>query len=154
VRRHNAFPYRCARTAGERLGLHLQPRQRRRDHLSRWHPVGVIEYGYVAPDPLHPETVYGAGRSEVSKFDMVHRAGAEMSRPSRRDPAYRADRTEPILFSPLDPHDLFYAANVLFETKDYGKNMAEDQSRSERASTPASPHRWPLPEKDTDRVAA
>ena len=35
-----------------------------------WHPVGVIEYGYVAPDPLHPEIIYGAGRTEVSSFDM------------------------------------------------------------------------------------
>ena len=33
-----------------------------------WHPVGVIEYGYVAPDPLDPDLVYGAGRSEVAKF--------------------------------------------------------------------------------------
>jgi len=33
-----------------------------------WHPVGVIEYGYVAPDPLDPDVVYGGGRTEVSKF--------------------------------------------------------------------------------------
>ena len=33
-----------------------------------WHPVGVIEYGYVAPDPLDPDIIYGGGRSEVSKF--------------------------------------------------------------------------------------
>src|SRR6185503_18208166 len=33
-----------------------------------WHPVGTIEYGYVAPDPFDPDTVFGAGRSEVSRF--------------------------------------------------------------------------------------
>src|SRR5215472_4283129 len=33
-----------------------------------WHPVGAIKYVYVAPDPLDPDVVYGAGRSEVSKF--------------------------------------------------------------------------------------
>ena len=33
-----------------------------------WHPVGVIEYGYVAPDPLDPDVVYGGGRTEVSGF--------------------------------------------------------------------------------------
>ncbi len=33
-----------------------------------WHPVGVIEYGYAAPDPLDPDVVYGGGRTEVSKF--------------------------------------------------------------------------------------
>ncbi|MBS0396341.1 MAG: glycoside hydrolase, partial [Proteobacteria bacterium] len=35
-----------------------------------WHPVGVIEYGYVAPDPLDPDVIYGAGRTEVSKFNV------------------------------------------------------------------------------------
>ena len=33
-----------------------------------WHPVGAIEYGYVAPDPLNPDIIYGAGRNEVSKY--------------------------------------------------------------------------------------
>ena len=32
-----------------------------------WHPVGAIEYGYVAPDPLDPDIVYGGGRNEVSR---------------------------------------------------------------------------------------
>ena len=42
-----------------------------------FHPVGVIEYGYVAPDPLHPNIVYGAGRSEVSKIRLEHGPGAK-----------------------------------------------------------------------------
>ena len=33
-----------------------------------WHPVGVIEYGYVAPDPLDPDIVYGAGRTRSRSF--------------------------------------------------------------------------------------
>jgi photosystem II stability/assembly factor-like uncharacterized protein len=97
-----------------------------------WHPVAVIEYGYVAPDPLHPETVFGAGRSEVSKYDMVTGQVQNVTPIPVRSPAYRADRTEPILFSPIDPHDLFYAANVLFETKDYGRtwqSISPDLSR-------------------------
>jgi photosystem II stability/assembly factor-like uncharacterized protein len=28
--------------------------------IREWHPVGVIEYGYVAPDPLNPDLIYGA----------------------------------------------------------------------------------------------
>src|SRR5581483_4767021 len=31
-----------------------------------WHPVGVEEYGYAAPDPLHPGIVYGG---KVTRFD-------------------------------------------------------------------------------------
>jgi photosystem II stability/assembly factor-like uncharacterized protein len=114
-----------------------------------WHPVAVIEYGYVAPDPLHPETVFGAGRSEVSKYDMVTGQVQNVTPIPLRNHAYRSDRTEPILFSPLDPHDLFYAANVLFETKDYGKTwqaISPDLSR-EHSGQPASLP--PLSEKDT-----
>jgi photosystem II stability/assembly factor-like uncharacterized protein len=75
-----------------------------------WHPVAVIEYGYVAPDPLHAEIVFGAGRSEVSKYDMTTGQVQNVTPIPVRSPAYRSDRTEPILFSPLDPHDLYYDA--------------------------------------------
>src|SRR5713101_4310450 len=83
-----------------------------------WHPVGVIEYGYVAPDPIDPDIVYGAGRGQVSKFHWTT-GQVEMITPvALSDGRYRADRTQPILFSPIDPHVLFYAANVLFKTTD------------------------------------
>ena len=39
-----------------------------------WHPVGVIEYGYVAPDPLDHDIVYGAGRNRSFEIPLVHRA--------------------------------------------------------------------------------
>jgi photosystem II stability/assembly factor-like uncharacterized protein len=116
-----------------------------------WHPVGVIEYGYVAPDPLHPEIVFGAGRSEVSRYDMATGQVQNVTPIPVRDPAYRSDRTEPILFSPLDPHDLYYAANVLFETKDYGRTwttISPDLTR-EHSGQPASLK--PLPDKDQAR---
>jgi photosystem II stability/assembly factor-like uncharacterized protein len=85
-----------------------------------WRPVGVIEYGYVAPDPLHPDIVYGAGRTEVSKFDWTTGQVQNVTPIPVRSGKYRADRTEPILFSPVDPHILYYAANVLFKTTDGG----------------------------------
>jgi hypothetical protein len=86
-----------------------------------WHPVGVIEYGYVAPDPLHPEIVFGAGRSEVSKYDMATGQVQDVTPIPVRDPAYRSDRTEPILFSPLDPHDLTTPPTCSVRDADYGK---------------------------------
>ncbi len=84
-----------------------------------WHPVGTIEYGYVAPDPLDHDIVYGAGRNEVSRF---HRSTGQVENvtPIPIRDGYRVDRTEPIMFSPVDPHVLYYAANVLFETRDGG----------------------------------
>ena len=38
--------------------------------LREWHSVGAIEYGYVVPDPLDPDIVYGAGRNVVTKTHL------------------------------------------------------------------------------------
>ena len=86
-----------------------------------WHPVGAIEYGYVAPDPLDHDIVYGAGRNEVSRFHWST-GQVENVTPIPIREGYRVDRTEPIVFSPVDPHVFYYAANALFETKDGGRS--------------------------------
>jgi photosystem II stability/assembly factor-like uncharacterized protein len=87
-----------------------------------WHPVGVIEYGYVAPDPLDPDIIYGGGRSEVTKFHWSTGEVQNITPIPVRNAKYRSDRTEPTLFSPIDPHTLYYAANVLFKTTDGGNS--------------------------------
>ena len=104
-----------------------------------WHPVGVIEYGYVAPDPLDQDIVYGAGRNEVSRFHWST-GQVENVTPIPIRGKYRVDRTEPIMFSPVDPHVLYYAANVLFESKDGGRSwqtISPDLTR-EHPGVPAS----------------
>jgi photosystem II stability/assembly factor-like uncharacterized protein len=87
-----------------------------------WHPVGVIEYGYVAPDPLNPDIIYGGGRSEVSKFHWSTGEVQNVTPIPVRNAKYRTDRTEPTMFSPVDPHILYYASNVLFKTMDGGNS--------------------------------
>ena len=64
-----------------------------------WHPVAVEEYGYVAPDPLDPDIVYGG---KVSRYDR--RTGERIDvapRPADGIP-YRTVRTLPVLFSPIE----------------------------------------------------
>jgi photosystem II stability/assembly factor-like uncharacterized protein len=98
-----------------------------------WHPVGVDEYGYAAPDPLDPDIVYG-GRS-VTRFDrrtgQVQNVGPRPVRaPGATD--VRTVRTAPVLFSPVDPRALFYATNVLWKTINGGqswKAMSGDLTR-------------------------
>jgi photosystem II stability/assembly factor-like uncharacterized protein len=97
-----------------------------------WHPVGVIEYGYVAPDPLNPDLIYGAGRTVVSKFHWSTGRVEDVTPIPVRGAGDRADRTQPLLFSPVDPHTLFYAANKLYRTRDGGMNwdiISPDLSR-------------------------
>jgi photosystem II stability/assembly factor-like uncharacterized protein len=105
-----------------------------------WHPIGVIEYGYVAPDPLDPDIVYGAGRTEVSRFHFSTGQVQNVTPIPLRNPNYRANRTEPLMFSPLDPHLLYYATNVLFKTTDGGNSwqtISKDLTR-ENPGVPAS----------------
>ena len=87
-----------------------------------WHPVGVIEYGYVAPDPLNEDIIYGGGRSEVSKFHFSTGQVQDVTPIPLRNPKYRTDRTEPLMFSPVDPHTMYFASNVLFKTTDGGNS--------------------------------
>jgi photosystem II stability/assembly factor-like uncharacterized protein len=105
-----------------------------------WHPVGVIEYGYVAPDPLDPDVIYGGGRSEVSKFHWSTGQVQNITPIPLRSAKYRTDRSEPTMFSPLDPHTLYFASNVLFKTTDGGNSwqaISSDLTR-ENPGVPAS----------------
>jgi photosystem II stability/assembly factor-like uncharacterized protein len=105
-----------------------------------WHPVGVIEYGYVAPDPLNPDIVYGAGRREVSKYSLRTGQVQNVAAVPVPDSKYRVDRTQPILFSPIDPHVLYYATNFVFKTTDGGSSwqtISSDLGR-EHPGVPAS----------------
>ncbi|MGH9744675.1 MAG: glycoside hydrolase, partial [Candidatus Acidiferrales bacterium] len=87
-----------------------------------WHPVGAIEYGYVTPDPLNPDIIYGAGRTEVSKYNWRTGQVQNVTPFPLRDPKYRTDRSQPIMFSPVDPHILYTTANFLFKSTDGGNN--------------------------------
>jgi photosystem II stability/assembly factor-like uncharacterized protein len=82
-----------------------------------WHPVGVEEYGYVAPDPLHPNFIYGG---KATRFDTVTGQTQDVSPVILRTGKFRFNRTAPLIFSPADPHILFLGSNVLFQSTDGG----------------------------------
>ncbi|HLA89006.1 MAG TPA: hypothetical protein VJL28_01085 [Gemmatimonadaceae bacterium] len=123
----NAFPYRlcsgqqesgsaCVASRGNYGAISLRD----------WLPVGVDEYGYVAPDPLNPDLVYG-GRS-VTRFDRrtgqtstVGPVGGGRGG-GGAGPAgnFRQVRTQPVVFSAADPRALFFANNFLWKTVDGG----------------------------------
>jgi len=86
-----------------------------------WHSVGVEEYAYMAVDPLDPDIVYG-GR--VTRTNQSTGQVANVAPEPIRRGTYRYDRTLPVVFSPLDPHTLYAAANVLFKTTDGGRTWA------------------------------
>jgi photosystem II stability/assembly factor-like uncharacterized protein len=117
------FPYRVCSGQQESGSVCIATRGNDGEITARdWHPVGVIEYGYVAPDPLDPDVVYGAGRTTVSKFHVSTGQVQNVTPVPVRSGEVRADRTEPLLFSPVDPHTLYYAANQVYRTSDGGAN--------------------------------
>jgi hypothetical protein len=116
----NAFPYRVCGGQQESGSVCIQSRGDDGQITFReWHPVGVEEYGYVAPDPLDPDIVYG-GR--LSRYDRrTNQAQTIAPRPVRPAEGYRVLRTAPVLFSPTDPRTLFFASNVVWKTRDGGQ---------------------------------
>jgi photosystem II stability/assembly factor-like uncharacterized protein len=137
----NSFPYRVCGAQQESGSVCTLSRGNDGAITFRdWHPVGVIEYGYVAPDPLNEDIVYGGGRSQVSKFHFSTGQVQDVTPIPLRSAKYRTDRTEPLMFSPVDPHTMYYAANVLFRTTDGGNSwqtISPDLTR-ESPGVPAS----------------
>ncbi len=84
-----------------------------------WTTVGVEEYGYVAPDPLHPNLIYG-GKGTV--FDRNTGQTRNVEPVVLRTGQYRFNRTAPLIFSPADPRVLYLGSNVLFSTRDGGNS--------------------------------
>jgi photosystem II stability/assembly factor-like uncharacterized protein len=118
----NTFPYKVCGGQQESGSVCIASRGNDGEITFRdWHPVGAIEYGYVAPDPLDLDVIFGAGRNEVSRFHWST-GQVENVTPIPVREQYRVDRTQPVLFSPVDSHILYYAANVLFKTTDNGKS--------------------------------
>jgi len=119
----NSFPYRVCAGQQESGSLCILSRGNDGEITFRdWHPVATIEYGYVAPDPLDPDIIFGGGRNEVSKYHWSTGQVQNVTPIPVRGSKYRTDRTEPTLFSPIDPHILYFASNLLFKTTDGGNS--------------------------------
>ena len=119
----NSFPYQVCGGQQESGSVCIQSRGPYGNVSFReWYPVGVEEYGYVAPDPLDPNIVYGG---KVSRFDRRTRQVQDVSPRLERGDDFRVVRTQPILFSPVDPHVLYFASNVLWKTTNGGNSWTK-----------------------------
>lgn len=126
----NAFPYNVYSGQQESGSVGIASRGNDGQITFReWHPVGAEEYGYVAADPLDPNIIYGG---KISRYDKRTGQSQNVSPETVRSGKYRFIRTAPILFSPIDPHCLYFAGNVLFKTKNGGHSwevISPDLSR-------------------------
>jgi photosystem II stability/assembly factor-like uncharacterized protein len=84
-----------------------------------WHALGVEEYGYIAVEPLDPDVLFG-GR--VTRTNQRTWEVADVAPEVLKRGEYRYVRTLPIVFSPLEPHTLFFGANVVFKSTTGGRS--------------------------------
>ncbi len=116
----NRFPYWVYGAQQESGSIGTQSRSDYGEISFReWHSVGVFEYGTIAVDPLDANIVYGA-RLTRTKQDIGE--VADITPEAVRRGEYRYDRTLPVVFSPLDPHALYFSSNVLFQSTDRGNS--------------------------------
>jgi photosystem II stability/assembly factor-like uncharacterized protein len=119
----NAFPYRvCSGQQESGSACVLSRSDNGRITFMDWHPVAVEEYGYVAPDPLDPDIVYGG---KVTRYDRRTGQVQNVAPKLTRGPNYRALRTAPVLFSPVNPRKLYFATNTVWQTTNGGQSWQE-----------------------------
>jgi photosystem II stability/assembly factor-like uncharacterized protein len=133
----NSFPYRLYSGQQESGSVGIKSRGDAGEITFRdWQPVAAEEYGYVVADPLDPDIIIGG---KLTRFDRrIGQAQNILPVPVQTED-FRTLRTEPVIFSPLDPHLLFFAGNTLWQTRDRGdhwEKISPDLSR-EKYELPA-----------------
>lgn len=127
----NSFPYRLYSGQQESGSVGIKSRGDEGEITFRdWRPVAAEEYGYVVADPLDPDIVIGG---KLTRFDRRTGQAENILPVPVQTEDFRMLRTEPVVFSPLDPHLLFFAGNTLWQTRDHGdhwEKISPDLSRS------------------------
>ena len=123
VNADNAFPYRLCSGQQESGSACISSRGNDGEITFRdWHPVAAEEYGYVVPDPLDPDVVYGG---KLTRYDRRTNQAQQVAPKPFRALDYRMLRTEPIVFSPVNPHILYFATNTLWKTMNGGQSWQQ-----------------------------
>jgi photosystem II stability/assembly factor-like uncharacterized protein len=126
----NTFPYRLYSGQQESGSVGIKSRGDEGEITFRdWKPVAAEEYGYVVADPIDPNIIIGG---KLTRFDRSTGQAQNILPVPVQTENFRMLRTEPVVFSPLDPHLLFFAGNTLWQTRDRGdhwEKISPDLSR-------------------------
>jgi photosystem II stability/assembly factor-like uncharacterized protein len=126
----NAFPYRLYSGQQESGSVGIKSRGDQGEITFRdWQPVAAEEYGYVVADPLDSDIIIGG---KLTRFDRRTGQAQNILPVPVQTEGFRMLRTEPVVYSPLDPHLLYFAGNTLWQTRDRGDHwdqISPDLSR-------------------------
>ncbi|HKP12068.1 MAG TPA: hypothetical protein VJZ91_08165, partial [Blastocatellia bacterium] len=102
-----------------------------------WTPVCAGgESGYTAPDPLHPEILFG---DTVTRCNVLTGEAKNVSPERGMTVPARHTWTLPLVFSQADPHALYFSNQFLFKTTNGGESwtqMSPDLTREEPGVPP------------------
>jgi photosystem II stability/assembly factor-like uncharacterized protein len=130
----NRFPY-WLTGAQQDSGAIGVPSRSNHSEISNHDWTGVCaggESGYTAPDPLHPEILFG---DIVERCDLVTGATQNVS-PERGASGgpFRHAWTQPLVFSAADKHALYFANQYVYKTTNGGESwtqISQDLTREE-----------------------
>jgi photosystem II stability/assembly factor-like uncharacterized protein len=102
-----------------------------------WRPIAAgDENGYIAPDPENPGVIYGGFVTRQDLNDeQIQQTPPTLAHPGN----YRRTWTLPLVFSPIDPHVLYFGSQVLFRTADGGNSwqvISPDLTREDPGAPP------------------
>ena len=85
------------------------------------------EAGYTAPDPLHPEILFGGtvSRCNVLTGETKNVSPERGATPGATAGQFRHAWTQPLVFSPADPRALYYANQFLYKTTNGGESWTQ-----------------------------
>jgi photosystem II stability/assembly factor-like uncharacterized protein len=113
----NTFPYH-AYAAQQDSGTIVVPNRSDYGQIGYrdWFSTGGFESGYIAPDPLNPNLIYSIGWfGTVFRLDRTTGQLATVFVPPAN---YHTVWETPLVYSPGDPHTLYYASQYLLKTSD------------------------------------
>jgi photosystem II stability/assembly factor-like uncharacterized protein len=136
----NSYPYWIYATQQDAGAI----RTRSRGNLGEitaldWSPVPGWEWGTIVPDPLDPNTVYSSG-SGIIKISYPSEQWINVSPQADPASAIRTTSSQPIMFSPLNQHELLAGFQYVASTTDGGrtwKKLSPDLTYPKGAAPPA-----------------
>jgi photosystem II stability/assembly factor-like uncharacterized protein len=110
-----------------------------------WQTVALGESTFIAVDPRDPHITYGNGyysslaqlNNVTDEFKNVTPWAIYPSGAPASAMRYRFGWTHPLLFSPVNPDELFETAQVIFKSEDFGKTwsvISPDLTRNDKST--------------------
>src|ERR1051325_7762821 len=134
----NAFPYWVTAAQQDSGAVRVRTRGRFANITMRdWEPACAGgESGYTAPDPLNPDVLFGG---TVTRCNVVTGETKNVTPEVNLPAPARHTWTNPLVFSPADPHALYFGDQFVFTTADGGEHwtrISDDLTRPNPGAPP------------------